>query len=293
MKERAFKRVIGIDYSGADTAIKGLGNLAVYSVEGNGPPHRVVLCIDGTRRRWTREKIAQWLIKQLKEGDQPTLVGIDHAFSFPERYFKKYPKAMGDWDTFLDDFCKHWPIWRKEADKGKEWLKIEEAKKGNGRLGKPGWKRLTDECTPSAKSVFDFAVKQGNVAKSTHAGIPWLRCIRRQLRESKAKVHFWPFDNWDIPEGTSVVAEVYPALWKGLFGPRPEKDMTRDQYDAYIIASWLSWVNQKGLLGYYLRPHLSPKECKQAKVEGWILGSLGLNRLGVGKEVSVKTLQAS
>ena len=290
MKEQAFKRVIGIDYSGADTANKGLAGLAVYRVEGDGPAHGVVFPSKRTKH-WTRRKIAQWLIEQLERGDQPTLVGIDHAFSFPERYFNKYPEARGDWDTFLDDFCKYWPIWRK-TKKGKEWLNIDTVRISNKRLGNAEWKRLTDECTPSAKSVFDFDVKQGNVAKSTHAGIPWLRYIRQQLRDSEAKVHFWPFDDWDIPEGASVVAEVYPALWKGLFGPRPEECMTRHQYDAYIIASWLSWGNQKGLLGYYFSPHLSPIECNRAKSEGWILGSLGLNRLGVGKEVSVTTLQA-
>jgi hypothetical protein len=38
---------------------------------------------------------------------------------------------------------------------------------------------------------------QGAVAKSTHAGIPWLRFIRQRLG---ARVHFWPFDGWDIPD---------------------------------------------------------------------------------------------
>ena len=50
---------------------------------------------------------------------------------------------------------------------------------------------------------------QGSVAKSTHAGIPWLRFIRQRLRD---RVHFWPFDGWDIPAGRSAVVEVYPSL---------------------------------------------------------------------------------
>ena len=51
---------------------------------------------------------------------------------------------------------------------------------------------------------------QGSVAKSTHAGLPWLRHLRRECKRS---VHFWPFDGWGIPEGSSVVAEIYPSLW--------------------------------------------------------------------------------
>jgi hypothetical protein len=54
------------------------------------------------------------------------------------------------------------------------------------------------------------------VAKSTHAGIPWLRFIRQHLG---SRVHFWPFDGWDVPAGRSVIAEVYPALWsRSSFG---------------------------------------------------------------------------
>ena len=52
------------------------------------------------------------------------------------------------------------------------------------------------------------------MAKSTHAGIPWLRFIRQRLGE---RVHFWPFDGWEIPAGRSAVAEVYPALWSRGF----------------------------------------------------------------------------
>ncbi|MFY9830709.1 MAG: hypothetical protein WAK69_19305, partial [Rhodoplanes sp.] len=59
------------------------------------------------------------------------------------------------------------------------------------RMSNSRWRRLTEECTGRAKSVFQFDV-QGSVAKSTHAGIPWLRCIRQQFG---SRVHFWPRDH--------------------------------------------------------------------------------------------------
>ncbi|MBI2946010.1 MAG: hypothetical protein HYY23_00050 [Verrucomicrobia bacterium] len=59
---------------------------------------------------------------------------------------------------------------------------------------------MTERWTPSAKSVFQFDV-QGQVATSTHAGLPWLRFIRHRCR---GRVHFWPFDGWEIPAGRSV-----------------------------------------------------------------------------------------
>lgn len=67
----AFEGYIGIDYSGAETAI------------------------------------AEWLIGRLTE-TQPTIVGIDHGLSFPLKYFAKYGLPH-DWSGFLKDFRDHWP----------------------------------------------------------------------------------------------------------------------------------------------------------------------------------------
>jgi hypothetical protein len=50
----------------------------------------------------------------------------------------------------------------------------------HARAGNARWRRLTEERAGGAKSVFHFDV-QGSVAKSTHAGIPWLHFIRQRL----------------------------------------------------------------------------------------------------------------
>ncbi len=104
------------------------------------------------------------------------------------------------------------------------------------------------------------------MAKSTHAGIPWLKFIRQRLGD---RVHFWPFDGWDIPEGRSAVAEVYPVLWSRSFA---RKERTSDQHDAYSIAAWLSRADQDGSLAAFLNPSLTASERTMAQVEGWILG---------------------
>jgi hypothetical protein len=113
---------------------------------------------------------------------------------------------------------------------------------------------------------------QGSVAKSTHAGIPWLRFIHQRLGDH---VHFWPFDGWDIPAGRSAIAEVYPALWSRSFA-REGRD--GNQHDAYCIAAWLSRADRNGSLVAFLNPDLSPPERTLAQVEGWILGVSGLIR---------------
>lgn len=124
---------------------------------------------------------------------------------------------------------------------------------------------LTEERAGRAKSVFHFDV-QGSVAKSTHAGIPWLRFIRQRLG---SRVHFWPFDGWKIPSGRSGIVEVYPALWSHSFA---RECRTNDQHDAYSIAAWLSGADLNGSLVGFLNPSLRQSERTVAEVEGWILG---------------------
>ena len=101
-----FDGYIGIDYSGAETPMSSLKGLSVYMADRNGPPNEVPPP-PSPRKYWTRQEIAEWLVECLSE-KQPTLVGIDHGFSFPLRYFNQY-HLPHDWPAFLDDFQPHWP----------------------------------------------------------------------------------------------------------------------------------------------------------------------------------------
>ena len=257
-----FAHYIGIDYSGAKTPTASLKGLRVYLAEGENPPAEV-LPPPSPRKYWTRKGVAHWLVERLSE-DVPTLVGIDHGFSFPLSYFEEH-KLEPDWPAFLDDFQRHWP-----TDEDHTYVdSVRKGSTGNGavRLGNSRWRRRTEERAGGAKSVFHFDV-QGQVAKSTHAGIPWLYFIRNQLVE---RVHFWPFDGWNIQHGWSAIAEVYPALWSHSFA---RESRTGDQHDAFTIAAWLSRADQDGNLAGFLDPNLTPHDRHVAKVEGWILGIL-------------------
>lgn len=254
-----FSRTIGIDYSGAETANSSLKGLRVYQVDGAEPP-REVAPPPSPKKYWTRRGIAEWLVERLAE-DIPTIAGIDHGFSFPLRYFEAHG-LLPDWPSFLEDFQQHWPT---DADHTYvDFVRFGPAGNGAARQGSSRWRRLTEERSPGAKSVFHFDV-QGSVAKSTHAGIPWLLFIRHALGD---RVHFWPFDGWDIPVGKSVVLEAYPKLWSAAF---PAGDRTADQHDAYSIAAWLAQATTDGSLLTALRPSLTASEAAVAQVEGWII----------------------
>jgi hypothetical protein len=259
----SFMRYVGIDYSGAQTPISSLKGLRVFLADQSVSPEEV-LPPPSPRKYWTRRGIAEWLVARLSE-DAPTLVGIDHGFSFPLRYFEVH-HLPPDWPTFLDDFQHHWPT---DADHTYVDF-VRDGSRGNGaaRGGNTRWRRLTELRAGAAKSVFHFDV-QGSVAKSTHAGIPWLRYLRRELGD---RVHFWPFDGWQIPAGRSAVIEVYPALWKHAF---PSDGRTADQHDAYTVSAWLHQADLTGQLEKFLNPALTPQERAVAEVEGWILGVVG------------------
>jgi hypothetical protein len=263
-----FRRYIGIDYSGAETPTASLSGLRVYQATSDAPPVEIPPP-PSPRKYWTRKGIAEWLVARMAE-DLPTLVGIDHGFSFPLRYFEAHGLEP-DWPSFLDDFQRHWP-----TDDGHAYVDfVREGAMGNGaaRMGNAHWRRLTEARAGGAKSVFHFDV-QGSVAKSTHAGIPWLRFIRQRLA---ARVHFWPFDGWVIPAGRSAIAEVYPSLWRCDFAP---EGRTADQHDAFCVAAWLARADHDGALGGFLKPDLGPAERAVADVEGWILGVTGGARIG-------------
>ena len=95
-------------------------------------------------------------------------------------------------------------------------------------------------------------------------GLPWLLYLRRKLA---GRVHFWPFDGWQIPYGRSIVAEVYPSLWSKGFAP---EDRDPHQHDAYSIAAWMQQADRDGSLSDFFNPQLEGSDRKIAEIEGWI-----------------------
>jgi hypothetical protein len=255
-----FDRYVGIDYSGAETPTSSLKGLRVYMADRNSLPVEVHPP-PSLRKYWTRRGIADWLVERLAE-NRPILVGIDHGFSFPLQYFEAHRLPL-DWPAFLDDFQHHWP-----TDGDHTYVDfVRDSTCGNGaaRSGDRRWRRLTEVRAGAAKSVFHFDM-QGSVAKSTHAGLPWLRYLWHRVGE---RTHFWPFDGWDIPAGRSAAVEVYPSLWSRSFA---REERNADQHDAYAVAAWMRRADLDGSLPGFLDPPLKPAERTVAQIEGWILG---------------------
>lgn len=251
-----FSRYIGIDYSGAQTRGSRLKALQAYEATREEEPSKVSPPAPQAKN-WTRQEIAQFCSAALS-ADEPVIVGIDHAFSFPISYIKRY--RLNSWDRFLEDFLFAWPT----ADPHRY---VDDFREGNPRTGTPDELRLCERWTAGPKSVFQFDV-QGSVAKSTHAGLPWLLWLR-QMPAGASRPHFWPFDGFEVPEGRSVVAEVYPSLFRRRYS---RESRTIDEQDAWSVAAWLREMDHRGTLGSYFEPPLTLPERRLAQLEGWILG---------------------
>jgi hypothetical protein len=251
-----YQSYIGIDYSGAKTPISRNRRLQVFKATPDCDPRRVKSPA-GKRLNWTRKEIGYWCLEQLKDGN-PVIIGIDHGFSFPMSYMERY--QISNWDQFLEDFQQHWPTDQDDST-------VESFRRSNIPTGKPTEFRLTEKWTTSAKSVFRFDIN-GQVAKSTHAGIPWLRYIRRNADPTN-RPHFWPFDGFEITPQKSVIVEIFPSLFRKRY---PKRYKTPDEHDAMCVAQWLKDMDTQGHLSTYFNPPLTDEECEIARLEGWILG---------------------
>lgn len=251
-----FKRHVGIDYSGGKYPTTRLPGLQLYEVrEDNGPVRTGPPPASLNVRNWTRATLAKQ-VQEILQSAGPVVIGIDHGFSFPCAYMNRY--QIKTWDNFLDDFVRHW-----HTDCSNK--SVAQLMCGNQRTGERNEFRLCEEWTSSAKSVFDFTGP--GVAHSTHAGLPWLRWLRKSV--SRDRVHFWPFDGFCVGDDKSVVAEVYPSLFSRRYA---KVERTEHQHDAWSVARWLREMDGTDRLNKYFLPPLTPDERCRAKLEGWILG---------------------
>ena len=108
----------------------------------------------------------------------------------------------------------------------------------------------------------------GAIGKSAHAGIPFLCNFRRDSR-LQGKIHFWPFDGFEIPKDKPVVVETHTSMF---MGPCLCGDRSLYEQEAYSAAKWLQELDRTDSLRQHLNPVLTAEQIKLAAREGWILG---------------------
>ena len=217
-----------------------------------------------TGKYWSRRGIAEWLVDRLAE-DVPTLVGIDHGFSFPLAYFEMHGLTT-DWPVFLDDFQRHWPT-------------------DDDNLRRLQCARASRATAPHARATRAGA----GSARSAPEGPG--RCFTSTRRDQ------WPRPPTQGCLGcassgrNSAIRSVSGRSTDGMFGqvgrrsPRsirhcgtrtsPERRAPGTSRTRLSIAAFLSRADADGGLVRLLAPDLTPEERTLAGVEGWILGVAG------------------
>lgn len=236
MASPRFRRVVGVDYSGAGREDQATPALAAWVADRQG----VRPLEEG--RRWSRDALTDRLAEELRRGG--TLVAVDHAFAYSAEVLDAL--RVRRWDDLP----------RRLAEAGSLAALRE-------RLpGMAGW-RIADRWAPGTQDPLGVRTYRP-VAHSTFKGILQLGRLR-----ALAPFHLWPFDGWDPPAGASVVAEGFPLLVRR----RVEATAVgRDERDAEALAAFF-WSRAKaGLLDDYLHPPLTQAEGATARREGWILG---------------------
>lgn len=257
---RRFERHIGIDYSGAKTSDDPLPGLRVFVALGDDAASEVRS--PGRRSgHWTRRELAHWLRDELMHG-QPTCVGIDHGLSVPLDYWQAHGLS-GSWAAFLHDFNTHWDS--RPPGLSVDDLRLSALHPARQRQGSARWRRRCEQAC-RAKSVFHFGCP-GSVAKSTHAGLPWVAWLKAELGE---RLLVWPMEGWMPRAGAHMLFEAYPSFYADQVAVRSFG--CRDQFDAYAVATWLATQDRAGRLDDWLTPPADPATARVAEQEGWLLG---------------------
>lgn len=183
-------RVIAIDWSGA--TVNSRNWIWLAESECRGELSRLECGRD-------RREIADYILSLPPE---PTIIGFDFAFSFPEWFLTAVGVSSAP------------DLWRHVAQHGETWLAACEPP----FWGRPGRARpstiqtafrRTESATPrtggiAPKSIFQIG-GAGAVGTGSIRGMP----ILQQLHSTGARI--WPFTDGDYP----VVVEIYPRLLTG------------------------------------------------------------------------------
>jgi hypothetical protein len=198
-------RILAVDWSGARSGERR----AIWLAEAR--EGRLVRLECGR----SREDVVEHLLVEAAR-DPDLVVGLDFAFSFPERFLKtrSIRTAFNAWDLVARE-AETWladpqpPFWRTRRPPGAV-----------------GFRRTELECGGQPKSVFQL-VGAGQVGTGSLRGMPFLARLRERFA-------IWPFDEPRLP----LVVEIYPRLYRSL-GDEYANEHARDAaVSALAMSRW-------------------------------------------------------
>jgi hypothetical protein len=214
-----FAAYVAIDWSGA----KGRKHkgIAIAEARSDAAPRLV-----RPGHAWSREEVLDWLFK--RAATEPTLFGFDFSFAPPLIERGEYlpgeldvPSTAREFWAYVDDRCDDEDLgaasFLEVAHRKHFYFGIADGVKAGFMHFRQCDARLNAQGGRKTASAYD-AIGAAQVAKASFSGM-------RLLYHLDGKVAIWPMD--PLPEGGSVVVEIYTRIYLRLAGMTGVKLRTR------------------------------------------------------------------
>jgi hypothetical protein len=225
---KSFKRFVGIDWSGAKGATQA--GIQIAEIEANSVAPRLISPPNG--RKWSRSGVMEFIAGLVHE---PTLVGIDFAFSVPwstdgavigARHVNDVRSLWALVETICDGTPDLYagPVWTAPDSPFRPYIFHHQTNHKGERYYRSN-RRQVENLEGNAISVYHMAGPQ--VGAGSFSGMRMLHQITKFHREAVA---IWPFD---IVDGTrTAVVEIYPSFFYRKAGARRPtgKDLIESNY---------------------------------------------------------------
>jgi precorrin-8X/cobalt-precorrin-8 methylmutase len=250
--------------------------------------------VNPATRNDARAMLAEWLAAALANGER-VLMGFDFPFGYPAGFASRLGLAGLPWRAVWDEIARLVTDDAHNSNNRFEVAAVLNERISGGRF--PFWgcpahpvrtclgpkhhrsheqhglaeRRLIDEYMVGAQPCWKL-LGAGSVGGQVLTGIPVVRGLRGDPRWSH-DARIWPFETGlgTRPEGSVVLAEVYPSLWS----VPPTANEPKDAAQVRTVARFFAERNRAGELGALFAgdPELTREQRASVETEeAWTLG---------------------
>jgi len=284
-----FDAFVMVDWSAANVPRTGRDSIWICWHDSAG--ERLV---NPATRHQARNLLADWLAEPMARGER-VLIGFDFPFGYPAGFAARLSLSGPPWRAVWEEIARlisddernsnnrfdvaaamnerisgdKFPFWGCPAQRARSYLGPKHHR-GHERNGLAE-RRLIDEYMTGAQPCWKL-LGAGSVGGQVLTGIPVVRALREDPRwRDGARV--WPFETGlrAQPDGTLIMAEVYPSLWSVSPGAGEPKDAAQVR----TVARHFAELDRDGALAELFAgdPDLTGEQRGRVEAEeAWTLG---------------------
>jgi hypothetical protein len=284
-----FDAFVMVDWSAANVPRTGRDSIWICWHDSAG--ERLV---NPATRHQAKALLADWLTEPLARGER-VLIGFDFPFGYPAGFAARLGLSGPPWRAVWEEIARlvsddernfnnrfdvaaamnerisgdKFPFWGCPAHSVRDYLgpKHHRSHEQNGLAER----RLIDEYMIGAQPCWKL-LGAGSVGGQVLTGIPVVRALREDPR-CRDGARIWPFETGlrAPPDGTLIMAEVYPSLWSVSPGAGEPKDAAQVR----TVARHFAALDRDGALAELFAgdPDLTREQRGRVEAEeAWTLG---------------------